>query len=445
MYDYAWSYHIKQTSYLNNMEVNRFMKYRLISIFLILGICFSIITTGAFAMESALPSGVPDSQIGEIIDTYIEEHKDTTAGVSIAVFRGQETLYKTGYGYANIENQLAVNDETVYEWGSVSKLLVWVSTMQLWEQGKIDLDEDIKEYLPEGFLTKLKYDEPITMKNLMNHNAGWEEVIFQMCAVDADSILPLEEALKTIEPRQVNEPGKVCAYSNWGVALAGYIVERISGQPFYQYVQDNIFKPLKMEHTSLSPLNIDNPWVKSKFLESEGYTSDLSPIGDGLFYLNIYPAGSTMGTLDDFLTFAKALIPDSVGSGQLFKKSETLTEMFSPTLSFPGTDIDYNNHGFWSHAQALGHGGNTNMYSAYLLIDPISGVGLVLMANQAGETTYTYGLPPKVFGQLGQMASKDSRENVAGPAGFYYSGRTIKEGLGKMYTFTILVLELYKL
>ena len=166
------------------------------------------------------------------------------------------------------------------------------------------------------------------------------------------------------------------------------IVERISGQPFYQYVQDNIFKPLKMEHTSLSPLNIDNPWVKSKFLESEGYTSDLSPIGDGLFYLNIYPAGSTMGTLDDFLTFAKALIPNSVGARRLFKKSETHAEMFSPTLSFPGTDIDYNNHGFWSHeynVQALGHGGNTIMNSAYLLIDPISGVGLVLMANQAGE------------------------------------------------------------
>ena len=415
------------------------MKYRLISVFLIVGICFSIFTTGAFAMESTLPSGVPDSQIGEMIDSYIEEHKDTTAGVSIAVFRGQETLYKTAYGYANIKNQLAVNDETVYEWGSVSKLLVWVSTMQLYEQGKINLDEDIKEYLPKGFLTKLKYDEPITMKNLMNHNAGWEDAIFQMCAPNPDSVLSLKDALKTIEPRQVNEPGKVCAYSNWGVALAGYIVERISGQPFYQYVQDNIFKPLGIEHTSLSPLYIDKPWVKAKILENEGYTSNLSPIGDGLFNLNIYPAGSTTGTLDDFMTFAKALIPNSVGSGQLFKKSETHTEMFSPTLSFPGTDIDYNNHGFWSHeynVQALGHGGNTIMNSAYLLIDPISGVGFILMANQASETTYTYGLPPMVFGQLGQMASEDSREDVKPISGFYYSARTIKKAIGKMYSLS---------
>lgn len=421
------------------------MNYRLISIFLIAVICFSVITTGAFALEQVLPSGVPDSQIGEIIDAYIDEHRSTTAGVSIAVFRGQNTLYKTGYGYANIENHLAVNDETVYEWGSVSKLLVWVSVMQLWEQGKIDLNKDIKEYLPEGFFKRLRYDEPVTMINLMNHNAGWEEAILQMCAVDADNILPLEDALKTIEPRQVNKPGKVCAYSNWGVALAGYIVERISGQPFYEYVRNNIFKPLDMEHSSVSPLYIDNPWVKSKLLEQEGYTSDLSPIGDGLFNLNIYPAGSTAGTVDDFLTFAKALIPNSEGTARLFAKNETHIEMFSPSLTFPGTDIDYNNHGFWSHeynVQALGHGGNTIMNSAYLLIDPVSGVGLVIMANQANESTYTFGLPQMVFGQMGQMVSGEGREDAEEISGLYYSGRTIKEGIGKMYTLSAIRLFL---
>lgn len=140
------------------MEVDHIMKSmksRRISFFIILTICFSIVTTGAFAMEQTLPSGVADSEIGNIIDNYIEEHKDTTAGVSIAVFRGEETLYKTGYGLANIKKQLSVNDDTVYEWGSVSKLLVWVSAMQLWEQGKIDLDNDVQQYLPEGFFTKL--------------------------------------------------------------------------------------------------------------------------------------------------------------------------------------------------------------------------------------------------------------------------------------------------
>ncbi|HBL50391.1 MAG TPA: methicillin resistance protein FmtA, partial [Firmicutes bacterium] len=372
----------------NNIHIwrwDKFLKYRLIVVFLLVALFISIIPTGVFADEKTLPSRIPDSEIGNRIDAYIKEYKDTTAAVSIAVFRGQETIYKTGYGYANIKSNLVVNDETVYEWGSVSKLLVWVSVMQLGEQGRISLDADVKEYLPKGFLTKLQYDEPITMKNLMNHNAGWEDVVFQMCAVDAESLLPLGEALKVTEPRQVYVPGSVCAYSNWGTALAGYIVEQISGQPFYEYVQENIFKPLGMEHSSSSPLYTDNPWIKSKLLENEGYTADLMPIEDGLMYLNIYPCGSAAGTLNDFITFAKALVPDSIGSKRLFNKSETHDEMFSPTLTYPGTDIDYVNHGFWSHEfniQTLGHGGNTMIYSSYLMIDPISEVGLVVMTDQ---------------------------------------------------------------
>ena len=113
------------------------MKSQLILFLLVITICFSILPTTALATGQTLPSGIPDPLIGEIIDAYIEEHKNTTAAVSIAVFRWQETLYERGYGYANIENQIAVDNETVYEWGSVSKLLVWVSVMQLWEQGKI--------------------------------------------------------------------------------------------------------------------------------------------------------------------------------------------------------------------------------------------------------------------------------------------------------------------
>lgn len=412
------------------------MKNRIIMIIVVVVICFTYYPSSVFA-EGVLPSGIADSEIGYKIESYIENHKDTTAAVSTAVFRGEDTIGKAIYGFSNIENQIVADDETVYEWGSVGKLLVWVSVMQLWEQGEIDLEVDVKEYLPEGFFTKLQYDMPITMLNLMNHNAGWEDAVFNMTAEDADSVLTLEDALKVTEPHQVFEPNSVVAYSNWGVSLAGYIVEGISGQPFYQYVQENIFKPLNMSHSSVSPIYLDNKWVESKLLEAEGYTTELSPIGDGLFNVNIYPAGSAAGTLDDFLTFAKALIPNSDGAMKLFNEPQTLNEMLSPTLTYADTDVDYINHGFWSqefNVQTLGHGGNTVMYSSNLLLDPISGVGIVIMTNQGGETVYNYGLPPMVFGEMGQMAIKEDRTDPADFAGLYYSARTIREGIGKMYT-----------
>lgn len=413
------------------------MKRRLISIILAVMFCLLLFPTAAFGAVKPLPSGIADDELENRIKAYIEKHKDTTAAVSLAVFRGQETLYKTAYGYANIENGLAVDDETVYEWGSVSKLLVWVSVMQLWEQGRIELETDVREFLPEGFLSRLKYDAPITMLNLMNHNAGWQDTVFQMCAADADSVLPLGDALKATEPAQIYKPGTVCAYSNWGAALAGYIVERVSGQAFYEYVQDNIFKPLGMEHSALSPTFSDDAWVLSKLQEAEGYTSELLPIGDGLFYMNLYPAGSAAGTLDDFLAFARALVPGSDGAARLFRKSETHAELFSPTLRYPATDIDFVCHGFWSqeyNVQTLGHGGNTNMYSSTLMLDPRSGVGMVVMTNQGGEIVYNMGLPKLAFGELAQMIPEDEGSDISRMAGVYYFARTIRQGMGKMYT-----------
>ena len=113
-----------------------------------------------------------------------------------------------------------------------AKLLVWVSVMQLYEQGKLELDRDISHYLPDGFLSNLSYDMPVTMLNLMNHNAGFQEVYADVMVTDADYIVSLEEALRKHKPAQIYKPGTVTAYSNWGVALAGFIVEQVSGVSF---------------------------------------------------------------------------------------------------------------------------------------------------------------------------------------------------------------------
>lgn len=127
--------------------------------------------------------------------------------------------------------------------------------MQQWEQGNLDLDADIREYLPEGFLKKLQYkDEKVTMKNLMSHNAGFQESFYenQMCD-ESDLYDSLENAVKACECYQAYHVGEYTAYSNYGTALASYIVARVSGQDYAEYVRENIFKPLGMEHTSIDP------------------------------------------------------------------------------------------------------------------------------------------------------------------------------------------------
>lgn len=386
-----------------------------------------------------LPSGISDEEIGSVIDDYISENQNTTAAVSIAVFRGENVLYSNNHGMSNIEENIPATEDTVYEWGSVSKLLVWVSVVQLVEEDQLDLEVDISNYLPEDFFAELDYKQSITLTHLMNHDAGFEESIFENTAETEADLLTLKEALSVTEPDQVYEPGQVTAYLNWTTALAGYIVEVVSGQPFYEYVQENIFDPLDMTRTSIHPTYSDNSFVRETLLEQEGYTPDLEPIGDGLYFLNLYPAGSTAGTLEDLTTFAQALIPNSLGSAKLFSDSITAEKLLEPTDFYSGTNISKNNHGFWSHeyeVQALGHGGNTNMYSSYLLIDPISKVGLVIMTNQGPELVYNYNLPPLIFGQLGAMAEESGTSDNEDVVGNYYSARVIRNGIGKMEVLT---------
>ena len=132
----------------------------------------------------------------EIINAFYEDHKDTAAGAMVGVFDHDGVVFKGYYGYSDIANGTKVDEDTVIDWGSTTKTLVWVSVMQLWEQGKIDLEEDIREYLPDGFLTNLKYDKPIRMIDLMNHRAGFQEYYVDMFLPATMEAYTLEDALK---------------------------------------------------------------------------------------------------------------------------------------------------------------------------------------------------------------------------------------------------------
>lgn len=387
--------------------------------------------------EKSTPSGIAYSDLEERIQKFIAERESGTASVSLAVFDHRETLYQSYYGYANIDQKLAVDENTVYEWGSVSKLLVWVSVMKLFEQGKIDLNKDIKEYLPKGFLTKLAYDTPITMINLMNHTAGWQETTYDIETKDASQIVSLDRALKMSEPAQIYKPGTVCAYSNWGTSLAAYIVECICGEDFNDYVKENIFDPLGMEHTSLAPDSTDNLWVygQRKLLNCYSITSEsYEDLGKCISYLLLYPSGSATGTLKDFLTFAKSFAPDKNERSPLFKNKNTLNIMLSATSYYGDSTIPRNCHGLWVlpyGVNIFGHNGNTLGCTSTLMFDPESGIGIVIMTNESGETAYNYGLLSLLFGAY--VVDGTAITVSADLSGIYTLARTYDKGFSRIY------------
>ena len=389
--------------------------------------------TAVYAAEGdKTPSGTEYGDIGSAIDTWAEEHSGEYVSFAAAVFDKDEIIYENGFGYADLENSVAAGKDTVYEWGSVSKLTVWVSVMQLYEQGRIDLNADVRTYLPEGFFQNLRYDDPITMLNLMNHNAGWGEGTWALQTADTAEIVPLGEALRDTEPPQMYRPGEVCSYSNWGAALAGYIVECITGRSYADYVHENIFEPLGMEHTAILPDHSDNLWVQEKRKELISYSTydgvTWNSNGNQLIYINLYPAGAATGTISDMARFAQSFVSDDC---PLFAKKKTRDLLLSPSSFLGDTDIVTCCHGLWpeeyENAHLLGHSGGTNACSSNLLFDTETGLGFVFMTAGGMDP-----MPGLIFGEpaspdLGRYASTVSSPGRI--AGTYAAARSIRRGI----------------
>jgi len=208
--------------------------------------------------------------------------------------------------------------------------------------------------------------------------------------------------------------------------LAAYIVERISGVPYYDYVRKNIFEPLEMNDSSICADLSDNEDVKERRKQLKIYTTEVQEITPNMSYIVMYPAGMCISTIGDMQKFAQALLSDDT---VLFQDKETYRELFTPSLYFEGTHNPRNYHGFWAlesfGTKVIGHGGNTAGCSSYLLLDIENQVGMVIQANQYVEEIYNFQMPKLLFGEYEGTASDYS--------GLIMSARTIFHGPLKLY------------
>lgn len=407
-------------------------------ILLATGIACTSLPASALAEEKTTPSGIAFSEIGKEIEAYAKDK--TYPSFETAIFCGDEVLYTGCFGYSDVENQIPADEETVYEWGSTTKTLTWVSVMQLWEQGKLDLEADVRTYLPDDFFQHLSYDDPITMLDLMNHRAGFQDTIYTMGVQDESKITSLYDTLKAIEPAQINKPGTVTSYSNWGTTLAGYIVERVSGESYVDYVHHHIFEPLGMEHTAIDAAHTDNQWVrqqrgklKTYYVAEENGSERLENLGDA-WYVLLYPAGSATGTLGDLLKYGQSLVDENT---PLFEKSATLDYMLSASSFIGDTGIPNSCHGFIATQYAvevLGHNGSTIGCSANLCFNRETGIGTVVMTNQDLEDYFISGIPKLIFGDMCDNPILTSFEitDASDFSGYYMSNRSMPKGIFKL-------------
>ncbi len=181
------------------------------------------------------------------VEALLEAHD--VAGGTVSVVKDGEIFFAKGYGLADAEEGTTVDAATsMFRIASISKLFAWTAVMQLWEQGRVDLDEDVNTYL--DFEIPATFPKQVTLTHLLTHTAGFEDRARGLFADGPEDMAPLGEVMAQNIPARVWPPGEVSAYSNYGAGLAGYIVERVSGLPFEEYVEQNIYQPLRMEHST---------------------------------------------------------------------------------------------------------------------------------------------------------------------------------------------------
>jgi CubicO group peptidase (beta-lactamase class C family) len=313
----------------------------------------------------------------------LQLERSDVAGATVLVMKDGKELLKKGYGFVDVAKKKPVDPETsIFRLASISKLFTWISAMQLVEQGKLDLDTDVNKYL--DFQIAPAFGKPITVRNLMTHTGGFEEEIRDVLITDPKKATPLREFLIENQPHRIFPPGEVPAYSNYGVGLGGYIVQRVSGEPFEKYVDEHIFQPLGMKHSSFN-----QPLAEglSPFA-SDGYRNNTEKPAIGFEIFSPAPAGGISSTASDMGRFAQALLNGGEWEGHRILKPETLQAMW--TKQFVASDaLPPQCMGFyqtWRNGlHFIGHDGDLIAFHSTFLLEPKEKLVLFVSFNSAGS------------------------------------------------------------
>lgn len=352
-----------------------------------------------------------------VVGSYMSH--DQIAGVQIAVVRNGETLLVKGYGIASVEPRRPVDpNESLFRIGSISKTFTWISLMQLAERGRLELDDPINDHLPDALdVPDEGFEQPIRIVDLMNHTAGFEDLLQGLFVAGDAPILSLSEHLRERRPHRVREPGKRMAYSNYSAALAGAIVANVSGMDYESYVEQNILQPLGMTHTTFreqyapreglpQPMPADLAAHMAQNVESLQGAWQAVPHEH---IVSMAPAGAAVSTAADMARYMLALLDPQQLEAAGVLKAATFAQLREPSLqSAPGMPAIH--HGFFNTplgiSERLGfdnlsHAGATLHFRSFLVVTDDLGdqgtLGVFVAANSAPAQRMVLALPEQIL------------------------------------------------
>lgn len=309
------------------------------------------------------------------VDDYVKRQMQErrVPGVALAVVKNGRVVKMQGYGLANLELNVPVTKETVFEIGSVSKQITAAGIMLLAQDGKLDVDEKISNYLPN---TPESWKN-VTVAHLLTHTSGIRSYT-GLSGYELSKRLKRDEFIKQLSVETLDFPtGERYLYSNSGYSLLGYIIETVSGKNYWDFMRERIFLPLGMTKTAdrdpqyIVPNRADGyEWRNNRFV---GRDWDLT---------DIFAAGAIVSTIEDMVKWEAAM------AGDKFLKSETKARMWTPVKFNSGTTYDY---GFgWRLAplrsrKLISHSGQTAGFAANLSRFADDNLSVIVLTNNGEQ------------------------------------------------------------
>ena len=359
-----------------------------------LGVCMAMNGSGGvFAEMKTEPlNQLSDTkELERFADEFMAEQQNTdlaVPGAAIVVVKDDKVLLEKGYGYADKERQIPVDPrKTVFRIGSVTKTFTAAAVMQLVEQGKIDLHVDINKYLEEGIRIRNPFDQPVTMHHLLTHSTGFDVTIETMDDFhdDLTKFVSLSDYVKQRMPDVVRKPGESYMYDNFAFVLQGYIIERVTGIPFHQYMKQNLFQPLDMLNTDLLLTDevlshLAKAYVGGQALDPYALTPTESP------------DGGMNATASDIGKFMISQLQDGVYQNKRIWSKESIRQMHQyhvaihprvedATYGYEGAFEPEHNNG----QKVITKGGDLIGFSSYMWLIPEQKVGVFFTCNTSSD------------------------------------------------------------
>lgn len=406
--------------------------------------CLTIIAISNPASAKVLASEGPETSAKFLDEFFVKEMLEhNVPGAALVVVKDGQIVFSKGYGYANLEKYMPIDPkETIFRVASVSKIFTITGILQLEEQGLVDIDEDVNRYLKK-FKVENNFDEPIRIRHLLTHTDGFETRDLATFVDESSKLQSLEELLMRDLKSPVQKPGSLITYGGYGTALAGYLITQIKDTSFENYMENNVFRPLKMESSTFDQVLSDD--LKEKVVTIYSYGKDSKEyIPTQFLYVRTPPTGALSTTAEDMGKFIIALLNKGEYEGNRILKENTvnkiLNRQYSPHLSLPGVTYGFMESFFNGHRGLVRDGSGVGVRSQIFLL-PEYNMGYFYVQNTRGdemvekfnETFIEKFLPNNSTVLKNQKDTK----NIKRYEGIYRTAQTAEHTIAKMEALAI--------